>query len=120
MLLKLAKWGGVAVGGLLSFDMLGKAFGSNPDFMQAYMINRMSGRGGFLKTYFADGLKSFFLGSRTMSAMASSGMMAGMPFAGALYGHPGMMGMNPYMANPAMMGALPYPGMMMGAGLWGV
>lgn len=119
MLLKLAKWGGLAVGGLFGLNMLGKAFGADPDFMQAYMINRMSGRGGFFKTFFADGLRSLFLGSRTASAMLGSGMMHGMPFAGALYGNPMLRAMNPYMMNPMMMGGLPYP-MGLSPMMWGL
>ncbi len=119
MLLNLAKWGSVAVGGLLSLNFLGKMFGRDPDFMQAYMINRMTGQGGFFKTYFTDGLRSLFLGSRTASAMMGGGMM-GMPFAGALYGNPMMMGMNPYMMNPMTMGGLPFHPMMMGRMAWGV
>ncbi len=117
MLLKLAKWGGLAVGGLLGLNMFSKVAGRDMDFMQAYMMNRMSGRGGFLRTFFYDGLRSLFLGSRTASAMVGTGMM---PFAGALYGHPGVMGMNPYMMNPMAMGATPYPPMMMGNVMWGL
>lgn len=85
------------------FKVLGKAFGNDPDFTQAWMMNRMTGRGGFLKTLFADGIGKMFLGSRTMSAMYNSGMM-----------------MNPYMANPMMMGAMPYSPMMMGSMMWGM
>ena len=118
MLLKLAKWGAMGVGGLLSLNMLGKVTGRDPDFMQAYMLNRMSGQGGFLKTFFYDGLRSLFLGSRTASAMIGAGGY-GMPFAGGLYGNPMMMGMNPYMANPYAMGNMPYPPMMMGNVMWG-
>ena len=95
--------------------MLGKLFGSDPDFTQAWMMNRMSGRGGFLKTFFADGLGKMFMGSRTASAMFSGGM----PFAGALCGCGAMYGMNPYMTNPMMMGGLPYSPMAMGPMMWG-
>ena len=94
--------------------MIGKLFGSDHDFTQAWMMNRMTGRGGFLKTFFADGLGSLFMGSRTMSAMYNSG--GGMPFAGMMYGN--MMGMNPYM-NPMTMGAMPYSPMAMGRYMWG-
>ena len=107
----------VIAGGAALFTgakMLGKLFGSDPDFTQAWMMNRMSGRGGFLKTFFADGLGSMFMGSRTMSAMYSGG---GMPFAGMMYGN--MMGMNPYMMNPMMMGQMPYSPMAMGGYMWG-
>lgn len=100
------------------FKVLGKLMGNDPDFTQAWMMNRMTGRGGFLKTLFADGLGKLFLGSRTMSAMYNGGGM--MPFAGALYGSGAMMGMNPYMANPMMMGGLPYSPMMMGPAMWGM
>lgn len=112
---------GKLIGGGLSLlfgaNILGKLTGSDPDFTQAYLMNRMSGRGGFFKTYFVDGLKSMFLGSRTMSAM-HSGM--GMGFAGAMYGHGGMMGMNPYLGNPMMMGAMPFHPMAMGGRMWGI
>lgn len=112
-MLPLVKLAGIAAGSLLSLNVLGKAFGRDPDFMQAYMINRMSGQGGFFKTYFSDGLRSLFLGSRTASAMMGSGC-----FCGGLYGP--MMGMNPYMMNPAMMGGLPYGPMGMGRMMWGL
>ena len=123
MLFKLAKWGGLAVGGLLGLKTLGKAFGTDPDFTNAWMINTMTGRGGFLKTMFADGLGKMMFGSRTMSAMMNSGMGMGMmgmgmPFGSALYGNPMMMGMNPYMMNPMAMGSLAYNPMMMGSMLW--
>ena len=98
------------------FKVLGKAMGNDPDFTQAWMMNRMTGRGGFWKTMFSDGLGKLFLGSRTASAMFNSGMM---PFAGALYGNPMMMGMNPYLGNPMTMGMLPYNPMMMGSMMWG-
>jgi hypothetical protein len=39
-------------------------------------------------------------------------------YGAGLYGNPYMMGMNPYMMNPAMMGAMPY-GMGMGPMMWG-
>ena len=110
-MLNIVKWGGVALGGLLGLNMLGKFTGQDPDFMQAYMINSMTSRRPFLKTMFYDGLRSLFLGSRTASAMLSTG---GMPFAGALYGNP-LMGMNPY-----TMGSLPYSPMMMGSMAWRV
>ena len=118
MLLKLAKWGGMAAGGLLGLNMIGKFFGRDPDFMQAWMINRMTGQGGFFKTFFADGLRSMWLGSRSMSAMLGAG--GGMPFAAGLYGHPMMGMMNPYMANPHMMGGMPYNPMAMGSMMWGM
>ncbi|MBK8013703.1 MAG: hypothetical protein IPK13_20435 [Deltaproteobacteria bacterium] len=94
---------------------------ATPDFMQAYMINRMSGRGGWLKTVYVDGLKGLFLGSRTMSAMTSGG------FGGAMMMNPMMMGMmNPMMMggmmNPLMMGGmggLGYNPMLMGRMMWG-
>ena len=84
------------VGLFTGAKMVGKMFGSDPDFTQAWMLNSMTGRGGFLKTFFGDGLKSMFLGSRTMSAMFS-----GMPFGGMMMG--GMMG---GMMNPMMMGGM--------------
>ncbi len=100
--------------------MIGKAFGNDPDFTQAWMMNRMTGRGGFMKTFFSDGLGKMFLGSRTMSAMYNGGgMMGGMPFAGALYGCGGMGMMNPHMMNPMMMGGMPFNPMMMGSMMWG-
>lgn len=102
------KWGiGLIAGG----TALSKLFGGDPDFNQAYMINRMTGQGGFLKTFFVDGLKKMFMGSRTGAAMFGRGGM-GM----GMYG--GMMGMNPYMMNPMMMGGLPYGGGM-GSMMWG-
>jgi hypothetical protein len=104
------KWGvGLIAGG----HLLGKMLGSDPDFTQAYMINRMTGQGGFWKTYFSDGLKSMFLGSRTASALYGSG-----GFGASLYGNPYMMGANPYMANPMLMGGMPY-GMGFGSMMWG-
>lgn len=116
-LLPLAAGAGLIYGG---FKVLGKLFGNDPDFTQAWMMNRMTGRGGFFKTLFSDGLGKMFLGSRTMSAMYNSGMMmGGMPFAGALYGHMGM-GMNPYMGAPYAMGSMPYSPMAMGPMMWGM
>lgn len=104
------KWGiGLVAGGTL----LSKLFGGDPDFTQAYMINRMTGQGGFFKTLFIDGLKKLFMGSRTASAMWGAG-----GFGAGLYGNPMMMGMNPYMMNPMMMGGLPY-GMGFGPMMWG-
>ena len=114
MALPLLLAGGAAV--YTGFKMLGKLFGSDPDFTQAWMINSMSGRGGFLKTFFQDGMGSLFMGSRTASAMYSS---MGMPFGASLYGAPFMAG-NPYMANPYMMGAMPYSPLAMGRTMWGV
>lgn len=96
--------------------MVGKLFGSDPDFTQAWMMNRMSGRGGFFKTFFHDGMRSMFLGSRTMSAAMDTGFGYGM------YNHFGMNpGMNPYMANPYLMGGqMPYsPMSMFGPMMWG-
>jgi hypothetical protein len=93
--------------------MLGKLFGSDPDFTQAWMLNRMTGQGGFFKTFFEDGLKSMFLGSRTASAMYGA---YGSPFGAGLYGGP--MAMNPYMMNPYAMGSLPYSPMGMGYRAW--
>ncbi|MCB9646465.1 MAG: hypothetical protein H6730_07680 [Deltaproteobacteria bacterium] len=116
MALPLLLAGGAAV--YTGFKMLGKLFGSDPDFTQAWMMNRMTGRGGFLKTFFQDGLGKLFMGSRTASAMYSSGMMMGMPFAASLYGSPFMAG-NAYMANPYMMGTMPYAPMAMGRTMWG-
>lgn len=80
-----------------------------PDFMQAYMINRMSGRGGWARTVFVDGLKSLFMGSRTLSAMTSGG------FGAAMMMNPMMMGM----MNPMMMGGMMNPMMMGGMGGFG-
>ena len=100
--------------------MMGKMFGSDPDFTNAWMMNRMTGQGGFLKTFFQDGLSSMFLGSRTNAAMygamTNRGMMGGYPMGGSLYGGPMMM--NPHMMNPYAMGALPYMPMGMGARAW--
>ena len=110
MWLRLAAIGaGLFAGG----SVFNKLTGGDPDFTQAWMINRMSGQGGFIKTYFEDGLKSMFLGSRTASALYGSGR-----FGMGLYGNPYMMGMNPYMMNPGMMGMMPY-GMGMGSMMWG-
>ena len=95
-------------------SLFNKLSGGDPDFTQAWMMNRMTGQGGFFKTYFVDGLKSLFLGSRTASAMFGSG-----GYGAALYGNPYMMGMNPYMMNPAMMGGMPY-GMGFGPMMWGM
>ncbi len=102
----------LGVGLIAGGHLLGKLFGSDPDFTQAYMINRMTGQGGFWKTYFSDGLKKMFLGSRTAAAMWGSGYGAG------LYRSPYMMGMNPYMMNPMLMGGMPY-GMGFGGMMWG-
>jgi hypothetical protein len=107
---------GIGAAVYTGFKAIGKLFGSDPDFTQAWMMNRMTGQGGFLKTFFADGLRSMFLGSRTMSAALG----AGMPMAGMLYGGGYMGGMNPYMANPYMMGRMPYSPMMMGPMMWGM
>ena len=79
--------GGAAV--FTGFKMLGKLFGSDPDFTQAWMMNRMTGQGGFMKTFFSDGMKSMFLGSRTASA--AYGSMCS-PFGGAMFRSPMMMG----------------------------
>ena len=92
--------------------MVGKVFGSDPDFNNAWMINRMTGQGGFFKTFFEDGLKSMFLGSRTASAAFGSGYPMGM----SLYGGP--MGFSPYMMNPRMMGGMPYSPMNLGYRAW--
>ena len=105
------KWGvGLIAGG----HILSKLFGSDPDFTQAYMINSMTGQGGFWKTYFNDGLRSMYMGSRTNSAMWGAG-----GYGAALYGNPYMMSMNPYMMNPGMMGGMPY-GMGFGPMMWGM
>ena len=110
-LAKAALWGaGIFAGG----SMLNKLMGGDPDFTQAWMINRMTGQGGFGKTYFQDGLSSMFLGSRTAAAMYGSG-----GFGMGLYNNPMMMGMNPYMTNPMMMGGLPYGGGL-GPMMWGM
>lgn len=111
--------GGVAAVGALftGAKMIGKLFGSDPDFTQAWMMNRMTGRGGFLKTFFADGLGKMFFGSRTTSAMVNGGFGHGM------YGHMAMMGgYNPYMMNPMMMGGgMPYAGISpLSMGMWGM
>ncbi len=106
---------GAIAAGAAVLHMGSKLFGSDPDFTRAYMLNTMTGQGGFLKTYFSDGLKSLFLGgSRTMAAAYTSGN----PMAAMLYGSPYMMGMNPYMANPYLMGQMPYNPMMMGQRMW--
>jgi hypothetical protein len=102
--------------------MIGKLFGSDPDFTQAWMMNRMTGQGGFFKTFFQDGLSSMFLGSRSASAMYGAmgygGMMGfgGMPLGASLYGGPMMM--NPYMMNPMAMGTMPYSPLGMGYRGW--
>lgn len=92
--------------------MVGKLFGSDPDFNQAWMMNRMTGQGGFFKTFFQDGLNSMFVGSRT----ASAAMGAGYPLGMSLYA--GQMGYNPYMMNPYGMGQLPYSPMGLGQRAW--
>ena len=114
---KAAMWGvGLIAGG----SVLNKMMGGDPDFMQAWMINRMSGQGGFCKTYFQDGLSSMFLGSRTAAAMyGAGGYGMGGGFGMGLYGNPYMMGCNPYMGNPMMMGGLPY-GMGFSPMMWGM
>ena len=94
--------------------MVGKMFGSDPDFTQAWMMNRMTGQGGFLKTFFQDGLSSMFLGSRTNAAIY--GAASRMPLGGSLYGGP--MVMNPYMMSPHAMGAMPYSPLAMGMRAW--
>ncbi len=114
MVSTLLKFGAAAAGLFTGMSFLNKAFGGDMDFNQALMINGMTGRGGFMKTYFSDGLKSMFLGSRTMSAMFSGGM----PFGAGMYGMMGMGGMGGYMANPMAMGMMPYSPMGMGAGMW--
>ncbi len=101
--------------GLLGLNMAGKLFGSDPDFTMAWQSRMMQGQGGFssfMGAFFKDGIGKMFYGSRTASAMMSSG------FASGLYGSPMMMGMNPYMSNPHMMGALPYNPMAFGASMW--
>jgi hypothetical protein len=103
------------VAGLGLLHMGSKLFGSDPDFTQAYMLNKMSGNGGFFKTYFEDGLKSLFFGSRTMSAAMSSGN----PMAAMMYGSPYMARSNPYMANPYLMSQMPYNPMAFGSQMWG-
>ena len=110
----LLRFGAIGAGLFTGFGLLSKAFGGDMDFNQALMINRMSGRGGFFKTFFVDGLKSMFMGSRTASAMFSGGM----PFGASMYGNPAMMGMNPYMMNPMAMGTMPYAPMGLGAAMW--
>src|SRR5262245_18212410 len=114
---KAAMWGvGLIAGG----SVLNKLMGGDPDFTQAWMINRMTGQGGFAKTYFQDGLSSMFLRARTMAAMYGAGgycMRGG--FGIGLYGNPYMMGMNQYMMNPMMMGGLPY-GMGFSPMMWGM
>jgi len=92
--------------------MVGKLFGSDPDFTQAWMLNQMTGQGGFFKTFFQDGLQSLFVGSRTASASLGAGYPMGM----SLYGGPMMM--NPYMMNPYNMGSLPYSPMSLGYRAW--
>lgn len=109
----LVKFGLAAAGVFTGVNLIGKLFGTDPDFTQAWMMNRMTGRGGFLKTYFGDGLGKLFFGSRTMSAMYNGG------FGAAMFMNPMMMGMNPYMMNPMMMGGMPYNPMMMGSMMWG-
>jgi hypothetical protein len=109
----LGKLAAVGVGLFAGGSFLNKLMGGDPDFTQAWMINRMSGQGGFFKTYFEDGLKSMFLGSRTASALYGSGM-----YGAGLYGNPYLMGRNPYMMNPMLMGGMPY-GMGLGSMMWG-
>lgn len=104
--------GALAVTAFTGFKMLGKLFGSDPDFTQAWMMNRMTGRGGFMKTFFGDGLGKLFLGSRSMSSMMNSG------FGHAMFMNPMMMG-GAHMMNPMMMGGLPYSPMGMGGMMWG-
>lgn len=127
MALPLLLLGGAAL--FTGFKMVGKLFGNDPDFTQAWMMNRMSGQGGFFKTFFADGLKGMFLGSRTASAAygaygmgpglyGAMGGMGGMGM-GGMGGYGAMGGMNPYMANPYMMGGMPYGPMSMGPMMWG-
>lgn len=94
--------------------MVGKVFGSDPDFTQAWMINRMTGQGGFFKTFFGDGLQSMFLGTRSASAMY--GAMGRAPLGMSLYGGP--MTMNPYMMNPYAMGSMPYSPLGFGSRAW--
>src|SRR5437870_1108052 len=89
------------IGTIVGAKIFGTLFGD--DFGQAYMINKMTGQGGFFKTLFSDGLRSMFMGSRTTSAMFGS-MCS--PLGMSLYGGP--MALNPYMMNPMMMGCMPY------------
>src|SRR5688572_10144157 len=98
--------------------MVGKLFGSDPDFTQAWMMNRATGQGGFFKTFFSDGLKSMFLGSRTTSAAygAYGAMGGGYPMGASIYGGPAAM--NPNVMNPYGMGSLPYSPMGMGYRPW--
>lgn len=109
--------GAAALGLYAGYKALGATVGSDFDFRNAWMLNRMTGQtflgSSFLKTLFNDGLGSMFLGSRTQSAMYGS---MGMPLGGSLYGGPMMMG--PHMMSPFMMGQLPYSPLGMGAHLW--
>lgn len=93
-----------------------KLTGSDPDFNMAFLMNG----GNFGKTYFADGLGSMFLGSRTASAMMTNFGMFGMMNPAMMMMNPAfMMAMGPSMMNPMMMGAMPYAPMSMGAFPWG-
>jgi hypothetical protein len=105
------------IGTFIGAKVFGALFGQ--DFGQAYMINKMTGQGGFFKTLFSDGLRSMFLGSRTNSAMlgAMNPMMYGrFPLGASIYGGP--MAFNPYMMNPMAMGGMPYPMMGFGRPFW--
>jgi hypothetical protein len=106
-------FGNMGIGTLIGAKLFGTFFGQ--DFGNAYLINKMTGQGGFFKTMFADGLGSMYLGSRTNSAMM--GAMTRMPFGAGLYGGP--MALNPYMMNPYAMRMMPYsPMSMFGRGFW--
>ncbi len=110
LLMKALKFGAVGAVALTGLNMVGKLFGNDPDFTQAWMMRRMSGDPfAMMNAMVTDGFRSMFLGSRTMSAMTSRG-----GFGAGMYGHMGMMGM----MNPAMMG-MPYNPAMMGMHAWG-
>lgn len=106
-------FGNIGIGTLIGAKLAGTFFGQ--DFANAYLINKMTGQGGFFKTMFSDGLGKMFLGSRTNAALF--GAMTRMPLAASLYGGP--MALHPYMMNPNAMGILPYsPLAMFGRGFW--
>ena len=110
------KIGGIAAGSILGLKMVGKLFGSDPDFTMAWQMRMMSGQNpfsAFMGALFKDGIGKMFFGSRTASAMMNRGMMGA-----GVYGSPHMMGMNPYMSNPMLMGSLPYAPMGFGAHMW--
>lgn len=110
----IVKGAAVAAAALTGLNVVGKLFGSDPDFTMAWQMRMMSGQNSFsafMGAAFKDGIGKMFWGSRTASAMMSRGRMGA-----HLYGCPMMH--NHMMNNPLMFGQLPYSPMAMGRSMW--